>query len=74
MLKVLEKEVVEEVKCEVTLRLVDGKPADELTKALVEFLPKEDEEKEEDEYYEPSKEYEETETEEKDEGYEPYPD
>lgn len=58
MLKVLEKEVVEEVKCEVTLRLIDGKPADELTKALVEFLPKEDEE---------------TETEEKDEDYEPYP-
>lgn len=47
MLKVLAKEKVEEVKCEVTLRLIDGEPADELTRALVEFLPKEEEKVEE---------------------------
>lgn len=53
-LKIIEEQEVKEIKCEVTLRTVNGEPADEITKVLVDFLPEdiesEEEETEEDIY------------------------
>lgn len=46
MLDIIEKNTVEEIKVQVTLRLVDGNPDNEITEALLPFLMKEVEKEE----------------------------